>query len=100
VAVLGQRDLERVSVASPRLAPRKEDFRVERTCLSAAPGAPDESETGTGEPSRSQSGEGGKPRSAWRGKSVRQLQPLNVKGKVRELALFLLCTFLIIIIFS
>ena len=55
VAVMEQRDLERVLVASPRIAPGKEYPRVERTGRSAAPRAPNESETGTGEPSRSQS---------------------------------------------
>jgi hypothetical protein len=33
-----------VSVSSPRLAPRKEDPRVEWSCRSATPGPPDESE--------------------------------------------------------
>lgn len=40
MSVRGQRDLEQVSVASPRLAPRKEDSRVERVAALLPLGAP------------------------------------------------------------
>ena len=45
--VLGERDPERMNAASPKLASRMEDPRVERTCRFAATGFPDESESGT-----------------------------------------------------
>jgi hypothetical protein len=46
------------------LASGEKDPRVELTCRSAAPGVPDKSETGTGEPLKSQSGKAGRTGSA------------------------------------
>jgi len=63
--VLRERDLERVSVSIPRLAPKK--IPETRGLGALLPlGAFDESATGIGEPSRSQNSEGGKTKSACR----------------------------------
>jgi len=64
VAVLEERDLERVSVASPRIAPRKIPEPSGLPTLLPL-GLPIKVKLALVNPSRSQSGEGGEIRSDW-----------------------------------